>query len=753
MRKEKYFLTTLLSCIAVSVLIGQNQLVQYVDPTIGTSGHGHVFPGACLPHGMVQLSPDNGRGGWDWCSGYHYSDSSIAGFSHTHICGTGVGDLGDILVMPTTGKLQIHQGHPNMPDSGYRSRFSHSEETAEAGYYAVTLQKYAIRAELTASLRAGMHRYRFPQTDSAHILFDLSHGVKSWRGDAIWQLIQFIDDSTICGYKINSGWAKDRKIYFAARFSKPCEQYGAYDGNSLIISNSRMIAGKKVVAYLRFRMGRKEQILVKVGISPVSMRNAMINLDTEMPGWDFDSYVHKAKEEWEGELQRITIEAPEAIKRTYYTAMYHAMIHPSLYMDTDGSYNGIDQNYHKAEGFSHYTVFSLWDTYRAWHPLMTIIDTKRTSDYIQSMLEHYNQSIYGVLPVWSLHGWETWCMIGYHSIPVITDAYRKGIRTFDAEKALRAMVQSAEYAWDGMQEYRTLGYVPYDVTHESVSKTLEYAVDDWCIAHMAKAMEKKAIYEQFSKKAMHYKNVYDTHSGLMRPKATDGSWKENFNPLFIKYKSDFTEGNAWQYTWHAMHDVHGLIDLMGGKNKFITKLDSLFIIQNPANDDVRDVSGLIGQYAHGNEPSHHVAYLYNYAGQPWKTQEKVRYIMQNLYSDKEDGLCGNEDCGQMSAWYLFSAIGFYPVNPAGSIYAIGSPAVNSAEINLENEKKFTIKVYNQNEKNIYIQSMKLNGKPLLRYWISHKEIMEGGTLEFTMSAKANKHTGTTKAMFPPDYIE
>jgi predicted alpha-1,2-mannosidase len=731
----------LLVIVPGQLLVGQPDVTDYVDPMIGTDGSGHTFPGVVLPHGMVQLSPDTDVGGWKRCSGYHYSDSTIVGFSHTHISGTGVGDLGDVMIMPVTGRLYLQRG----TDTTYRSGFVHEDEEASVGYYSVFLKDYGIKAELTATVRAGMHRYTFPQADSVYFVIDYTHRVKSWRGKTKWGFIKIPDDSTILGYRINEGWARTRTMYFAMRFSSPFQRG----------RDTKIDAHEELKYFVKYSTDKDEQILVKVAVSPVSMKNAMQNLEQEMPGWNFDEIVHAARKAWNKELSAIRIEADEKTKRIFYTSLYHAHIHPSVYMDVNGEYRGLDQEIHRARDYTNYTVFSLWDTYRAWHPLMTIIDTERTNSYIRSMLAHYQQSVYNMLPIWSLQAWETWCMIGYHSIPPIADAYLKGIRGYDARLALKAMVNTASSAfYQGLGDYMRLGYVPAN-HREPVSRTLEFAYDDWCIAQMAGALGEKAINADFSRRASFYQNVFDNSTGFMRAKDSLGVFTTRnpsgiFDPLYAHYGHDYTEGNAWQYSWYVPHDVSGLVALMGGNDAFEKKLDSLFLLEPEKNDDApHDISGLIGQYAHGNEPSHHIAFLYNWVLKPWKTQEIVHRIMTEYYDDVPDGICGNEDCGQMSAWYLFNAMGFYPVNPANSVYVFGCPVVERAEICLENGKTFTVKVQNPGRAHKYIQTVILNGNEYKRTWISHRDIMAGGELVFVMGAHpATKPWEETDAIPP-----
>ena len=720
--------------ISVSIMNGQNlNLVKYVDPFIGTAGHGHTFPGACVPFGFVQLSPETGTKGWDWCSGYHSSDNSIMGFSHTHLSGTGGADLGDILFMPYTGNWKLEPGTKKNPGKGYRSLFSHSDEKASAGFYSVKLKSYNINVELTATKHCGFHKYTFPKSDRSDIIIDLTHGIGNKTKDS-W--IEKVGNNAIKGFRRSHGWAPDRYIYFYAKFSKPFEKF-AIAVNDTIYNSKTKAEGKNVKALIRYHTNAEEVVYVKVGLSAVSTANAKENLNTEIPNWNF-AKIHKlASDSWEKEIDKVVVEGgTESQKRTFYTALYHAFLVPYFYTDVNRQYRGMDNKIHTAQNFDYYTLFSLWDTFRAAHPLYSILEPKRNIDFVKSLLVKYDEA--GHLPVWELHSNETWCMIGNHSIPVITDAYLKGYGKFDIQKAFKAMKAAADDSIRGLKYYKKYGYIPYDKDNNSVSVTLEYAYDDWCIAQVAEKLGYKEDYNRFIKRAAYYKNVFDTKIGFVRGKDSNGKWRPRFDPMGVSIwgKGDFTEGNSWQYSFFAPQDVDGLIKLFGGNKKFSDKLDSLF--NQPSvvdNKNSPDVSGLIGQYAQGNEPSHHVAYLYDYAGEAYKTQSKVREIMDKLYNDKRDGLCGNEDCGQMSAWYVFSALGFYPVNPADGNYAIGSPLFNKVNFNLPNGKKFVIEAKGNSDKNKYIQSADFLRKDFNRSFITHKEIENGGTLVFQMGNK------------------
>lgn len=730
---------------------------EYVDPFIGSGGEGHTYPGASVPFGMVQLSPDTTvkhyKKNFKWCAGYQYHDQTILGFSHTHFSGTGHSDLGDLLIMPTVGSIQTETGTHENPDAGFRSRFSHEREHAVPGYYSVVLDDYKIKAELTTSQRAGFHRYTFPKSDNAHIIMDLVSSIHNYDDKVVWTYIRVENDKLVTGFRQTRGWAETRYFYFAIRFSKPFTSHGFdkadpttyhYTKPDGYTMNVPEIAGRKIKGFFNFKTAANETIQLKVGISGVSIAGALNNLDTEIPHWDFGRVRADARKRWEKELDNIIIEGTDREKQIFYTSVYHTMLAPVLYMDVDRRYRGLDQNIHRAKDFTNYTIFSLWDTYRATHPLYTIIKPERVDDMIKSMLAHYDQSAHGMLPIWSFHNNETWCMIGYHSVSVIADAYLKGFRGFDGEKAFKAMKATAtNRQYDGLGHYMDLGFVPIDKEDEGASKTLEYAYDDWTIGQMAKAMNKTDDYNAFMKRAGYYKNIYDKKTGFMRARNSDGSWREPFDPLYAQYGGDYTEGNAWQYSWYVPHDVPGLIKLMGGKKKFVKKLDRLFSIKttDKKHFQVEDISGLIGQYAHGNEPSQHIAYLYNYAGKPWRTQERIHQVMENLFDNTPEGICGNEDCGQMSAWYIFSSMGFYPVCPGNLLYDIGKPCIPKATIYLPGNKTFTMTARNLSPKNKYIQKATLNGKPLKRPFIAHKDIVSGGKLVFTMGPRPKKRWG------------
>ncbi len=730
---KKIFLITVF-IFSLNLFAQNKKLIDYVDPFIGTGGHGHTYPGATLPFGMMQLSPDTGIEGWDWCSGYHYSDNSIMGFSHTHLSGTGATDLADILFMPTVGELKFIPGRKDHPGEGYRSRFKHENEIASPGYYSVYLDDYKVKAELTVSLRAGLHKYTFPKSYSSNIIIDLKHGLDSDRE----AYIKLVSSNRIEGMRKSRGWAQEHYVYFVAEFSKNITQFGTVrDG--IVKDGNREASGKNIKAYIRFTTSEGETIFIRVGISAVSIRGARKNLEKEIPDFDFDKVKTQAEKIWEKELNRIQVESQnEDQKKIFYTALYHTMLTPNLFTDVDKKYFGMDHKIHTAKEYDHYTVFSLWDTFRAEHPLFTIIDKKRAGDFVKSILAKYNDG--GLLPVWELDGNETWCMIGYHSIPVIFDAYMKGLDGFNAKNALEAMKVSAERDQNGQKLYRERGYIPADKENESVSKTLEYCYDDWCISQLAKELGEKDDYKKYNQRSLFYKNLFDNTSGFMRGRMSDGSWITPFEPKAVTQQ--YTEANAWQYSFFVPHDLKGLIDLYGGNENFVNKLDGLFAESDKLEGRFQpDISGLIGQYAHGNEPSHNFAYLYNYAGASWKTQERVHDIMKKLYTSKPDGLCGNDDCGQMSAWYVFSAMGFYPVTPGQNTYAIGSPIFDKVTINLENGKKFIINTLYASEQNKYIQFAASNRRVYNHAFFTHEQIMNGGESLFIMGDTPNKTWG------------
>lgn len=736
-------------------LVGQTKfnksvVTSYVDPFIGTgpvdgqSLSGNNYPGATVPFGMVQLSPDTKDiPDWNAASGYDYNDKTIAGFSHTHLSGTGVAEFFDVLVMPIVGVKHTKAGDVNNSETGYRSRFSHEQEWAKPGYYKVNLLDYNVMAELTATAHTGFHRYTFPKVDTANILIDLDHTMNkgAWGTKIIQTQIKKLNDYTIEGFRILTGWAKLRKVYFRIEFSKPIADFFIVDGDHKY-ENVPVVNGGNLRGVFSFDNKSENPLLMKIGLSAVSTKNAAENLDSEISNWNFDGIVEKADALWQKELSKIEIVGPEREKKIFYTSLYHTFVQPNIISDLNGDYSGIDYVVRNDKN-AIYSTFSLWDTYRAAHPLYTLTQVKRTADFVNSFLEQYKA--YGYLPIWQLWGQENYCMIGNHSIPVIVDAILKDIPGINVELAYTAIKNSSlvPHPNSPFELWNKYHFIPEDLQSQSVSITLEMAYDDWCVAQLAKKLGKSSDYSYFMNRAGFYKNLYDSKTGFFRGKDKNGHWLEPFDPL--KYGANggnpFTEGNAWQYFWYVPHDIKGLVDLTGGVTAFANKLDKFFTLNTTNNDLNHNASGFIGQYAHGNEPSHHVSYLYNYVGQPWKTQLYTSKIMTELYTDSHAGYPGNEDCGQMSAWYVFSAIGLYPVNPANGIYAIGSPIFNEATINLENGKKFTVKVDKSSLKDIYIQSAKLNGKEYNSSFISHTAIVKGGTLEISMGSKPNKKWG------------
>ena len=731
--KNKKIILASLFFFFYSILTAQKNVTQYVDPFIGTGGHGHTYPGAVLPHGMVQLSPDTRLEGWDGCGGYHYSDSFIYGFTHTHLSGTGVSDYGDILLMPM-------QGDPSPNNKVYGSTFAHANEKASAGFYSVKLVDDDILAELTTTARVGFHRYKFSGNNKKNIIIDLKH-----RDEVIESSLKIINLRTIAGLRRSKAWANNQYVYFVIEFSKPFTKAGFWKNDSLLAAGTTELKNaKNIKAFFEFD---DEMIMAKVAISAVSIEGAQNNLTQELPGWDFEKTKAVAEKIWNTELSRIEVSSPD-IKtlRNFYTALYHTAIVPNINQDADGQYRGRDNQIHTATNFTNYSVFSLWDTYRGAHPLYTIIDQKRTLDYIHSFLVQYQQG--GRLPVWELSGCETNCMIGYHSVPVIVDAFMKGITQFDSKLALEAMKKSATWNHLGLPALMDHGVLEMDDEHESVSKTLEYAYDDWCIAQFAKKLDSQSDdYMIYIKRAQAYKNLFDVQTGFMRPRK-NGNWLSPFDPREVN--NNFTEANSWQYSFYTPQDMDGYLDMLGGRKKMEEKLDQLFSENSKTTGrDQSDITGLIGQYAHGNEPSHHIAYLYNFTGAAYKTQAMVNRIMHSMYHDTPDGLEGNEDCGQMSAWYVLSALGFYPVTPGTTDYIIGTPLFEKAVIHLENGKTFTINGLNVSDSNFYIQTALLNNKAYEPSYISYFDINNGGVLDFTMDSKPSIF-GTTN--FPSTAI-
>jgi predicted alpha-1,2-mannosidase len=716
-------------------------------PLVGTGAHGHAYPGAIVPFGMVQLSPDTPIRGWDGSSGYHYSDSAIRGFSHTHLAGTGVGCLGDVLLMPTVGEVHLEAGSPGR---GYTSRFAHADETATPGYYRVFLQDPKVTAELTATARCGFHKYTFPGTDQAHMILDLVHGVDS---RAIESTLQIEGNNTVSGSRISEGWGGRRAVYFVMQFSKPFQSFGIEQDATRLAADTRNAKGRNVKAFFNYKMNQKEALLVRVGISGTGTDGARKNLAAEIPAWDFAAVKAAAVKQWQSLFDMVQVDTFDPhVRATFYANLYLCCQAPILFNDVDGSYRGLDHQNHPSAGFQNYTIFSLWDTYRAEHPLLTILQPGRVNDMVQSMLAEYRESGLHTTPIWPLWGNETWCMIGYHSVPVIVDAYLKGFRGFDAEMAYQAMRDTAMQDRNGLKSYKDLGYVESKSGDQATSKTIEYTFDDWSLARMAEALGHYEDAQMFYKRCANYRNLFDGTTRFFRGRKANGVWRSPFvaNALV---GDEYTEADAWQYAFGVQHDVPGLMALYGGDGLFIRRLDSLFAADSKIQTGIPDISGLIGQYSQGDEQCHHVAYLYNYAGAPYKTQERVRQVMATLFDDTPTGQCGNVDCGQMSAWYVFTALGFYPVNPVSGIYIIGSPVVTKAVLHLDREtyhgKTFTVLANNNSPKNIYVQSASLNGKSLARAWLTHQEITGGGTLRLVMGSKPNMEWGRAPEVRPP----
>jgi predicted alpha-1,2-mannosidase len=739
--------------LAATAALAQSP-ISLVDPFIGTGPDGHTFPGATLPFGMVQVSPDTQindfRHSYKWAAGYSYADTTILGFSQTHFSGSGHSDLGDILLQPLSGPtVPLEPGDATHP--GYRSLFSHSTETASPGYYAVTLADSNIRAELTATPRVGLHRYTFPANQPAHVLMDLRSSIYNYPGKVLWSSITIHPDGTITGMRETRGWAPGRQLYFAIRFSQPITTHHLYDREPLPVEyhgfkspgttpeDTQAITGRGLIAVFDFTP-TATPLVVKVAISPVSEAGALANMQAEAPAFNFDAIHAAASAAWSKQLSVIDFTAPPDLQKSLYTALYHALLAPSLSMDVDGAYRGPDNEVHHATNFHFVSTLSLWDTYRAEQPLMTLIEPPaRTSDLINSFLASRHESPFGILPIWQFQGIETWCMIGYHAVPEIADAYMKGIRGFDTTDALNAMVASATYGPYGhLDQYMKLGYVPVDNDGEAASKTVEYAFDDWTISRMAHAMNRPQIASTFDQRANNWRNNFNTKDGFIEPRLANGDYRVPFDPARAGAASGFTEGNSWQYSWYQPQDVQGLINLLGGNQQLINKLDAMFDakIDPKQYADVEDISGMIGQYIHGNEPSHHLAYLYDYAGAPIRTQERLKQIVDTQYSPKPDGLIGNDDLGQMSAWLIFTCLGFYPVAPGSNQYVIGRPFVSRAVLHLPNAKTLTITADHLSDANAFIQSLTLNGKPITRSYLTHEELMQGGNLHFTMSPKS-----------------
>ena len=741
------------------------QAVDYVNPIIGTNGMGHTFPGACTPFGWVQLSPDTDtiphnvdgvyqKKAYEYCAGYQYRDKTIVGFSHTHLSGTGHSDLGDILLMPTVGDLQLNPGTAEHPENGYRSRFNHSTEKATPGYYEVMLDDYGIKAQLTATPRTGVHKYTFPKDKDGHLILDLTHGIYNYDGKVLWTSLRVENDTLLTGYRITNGWARTNYTYFAISLSQPIKNYGYKDKEKInyngfwrrfdVEHNFPEIAGRKVVAYFDFETSKNPELVVKVALSAVSTEGALKNLRAEASGRTFDELAAAARENWNRELDCFQVEGTEDQKAMFYTSLYHTMINPSVYMDVDGKYRGLDHNIHQAEGFTNYTIFSLWDTYRAEHPFLNLIAPRQNTDMVESMIKHEQQSVHGMLPVWSLMGNENWCMSGYHGVSVLADAIAKGVYS-NVDEALLAMVSTSTVPYyEGVADYMKLGYVPLDKSGTAASSTLEYAYDDWTIYQTALRAGDRETADAYYKRALNYRNIYDPALGFARPRYSDGSFKKEFDVLQT-YGEGFIEGNSWNFSFHVPHDVFGLIDVMGGEKAFLDKLDKLFSMHLPEkyyekNEDITE-DCLVGGYVHGNEPSHHVPYLYAWTSKPWRTQYWVREILNKMYRNDINGLGGNDDCGQMSAWYLFSVMGFYPVCPGTDQYVLGAPYLPYLKLNLPNGKTLEIKAPGVSDEKRYVRSLKWNGADYDKLYITHEDLMKGGVWEYQMSATPNKRRG------------
>jgi len=730
---ECLFFAALFALQAPEETSAQLDLVQYVDPFIGTGGHGHTFPGPTRPFGMVQLSPDSRLTGWDGCSGYHYSDDVIYGFSHTHLSGTGVSDYGDILFMPGVGPVQLDSGFRGdgqeaQPEEGYASRFKKETERAEAGYYAVHLEEPNVSVQLTTTPRTGIHSYRFPESAESHIVLDLAH-----RDLVLASSVRVVNDREVEGMRSSTAWATDQRVFFVARFSKPFTAFGLASDDE-VREGVEELAGDNLKGFFRFATTEGEEVMLQVGISSVDLAGARRNLHAETLPWDFEAARELSRQAWQAALSKIVVEGGTlAERRNFYTALYHSSIAPNLFSDVDGRVRGMDGEIHQP-GHDVYTVFSLWDTFRATHPLFTLIERERTVDFMKTFLHQFRSG--GKLPIWELAGNYTGCMIGYHSIPAIADAHLKGIDGFDANALLDAMIVSADADVLGLDSYKSLGFIPADQESESVSKTLEYGYDDWCIARMAEALGRPELAQRFDDRSQAYRHLFDPSTGFMRPRQ-NGGWIEPFDPREVNF--NFTEANAWQYALFVPHDLEALIEAHGGDAKFVGKLDSLFAASSSTTGrDQADITGLIGQYAHGNEPSHHVSYLYAYAGEPWKTEQRVHQILTELYQDQPDGLSGNEDCGQMSSWFVLSALGFYPVCPGSNEYVLGTPLFDRATLHFEDGKSFTIEAERESEGSIYVQATSLNGAHYSRGYLSHETLTSGGSLKFVLADSPDK---------------
>ncbi len=721
--------------------------VDSVNVFVGTGGHGHTYPGATVPFGMVQLSPDTRTEDWDACAGYYYGDKSIRGFSHIHLSGTGIRDGGDLLILPITGDLGTGDNYKPLAAKTFASQFSHDGEWAQPGYYKVVLNTYKVTAELTATIHAGMHRYTFPASSQSHILIDLVHGLESPPTDVD---LKVESNTLLTGYRRSNGWGKGVVYYFAIESSTPFKTYGLEVDGKPLPDGTAEAKARQIRGHLDYATTEGQQIVLRVGISPTSVEEARKNLAAEIPGWNFDAVREAARNTWNEGLSRLAIESSNPnIRQTYYSALYHSMVAPTMYNDADGSYLGPDKEVHTNPGFQYYTTFSLWDAFRAEHPLLTLTQPERVNDFVRTFLASYQETPAHELPMWPVANFETHTMIGYHAVPVICDAYAKGFRDYDPQLALKAMRDTAMASRNDPANYEKYGYLPSDVgrSRSGVARTLEYSFDDWCIAQMANSVGDKEDAEHFAKRSENYTNLFDAATGFFRGKTAAGAFRPSgqFNPKRID-TADYVEANAYHYAFAALHDVPEMIKLYGGNEAFVKKLDEMFDADSDIPNYIPDMTGLVGQYSHGNEPCHHAAYLYALAGDQSQTARRVRQIMQLHYDNTPEGICGNDDCGQMSAWYVWSAMGLYPVNPASGIYVIGSPMVEKATFNLNPKYykggTFTVIAHNVSNQNIYVQSAKLNGQAINRPWITHDEISKGGTLTLEMSVIPNKSWGT-----------
>ena len=762
---KKLCITVCSAMVIALTTAGAQQPADYVNPIIGTNGMGHTFPGACTPFGWIQLSPDtdtiphnvNGtyqKKVYEYCAGYQYRDKTIVGFTHTHLSGTGHSDLGDILLMPATGEIKLNPGRGDHPEEGYRSPFRHDTEKATPGYYEVMLDRYGIRAQLTATQRAGIHQYTFPKGEEGHVVLDLVHSIYNYDGKVLWANLRVENDTLLTGYRITDGWARTNYTYFAISFSQPITSYGYVEKEKPLYTgfwrrfkmdkNFPEMTGRKLVAYFNFNTQRNPSLTVKVALSATSTEGALKNLREEVGGKDFEQIAEEAHSAWNRELDHFEIEGTPDQKAMFYTSLYHTMINPSVYMDVDGNYRGLDHNIHHADGFTNYTIFSLWDTYRAEHPFLNLIKPDRSADMVESMIKHQQQSVHKMLPVWSLMANENWCMSGYHAVSVLADAIAKGVFT-QAPQALKAMKSTSTVPYyEGVADYMKLGYIPFETSGTAASSTLEYAYDDWTIYNTALQTGDKATADAYYKRALNYRNLYDPAIGYARPRHATGEFKKEFDVLQT-YGEGFIEGNSRNYSYHVPHDVFGLIQLMGGDKQFVKGLDELFTMHLPEkyyihNEDITKEC-LLGGYVHGNEPSHHIPYLYAWTSQPWKTQYWVREILNRMYRNDINGLSGNDDCGQMSAWYLFSAMGFYPVCPGTDQYVLGAPYLPYLKMKLPNGKILEIKAPNVSDKNRYVRSLTLNGKPYDKLYVTHADVMQGGVWEYRMDSTPNKRRG------------